>query len=89
MFELIGIREWVELEFIGGDWVSEFDEERVALFSSRRLAERFVEDCRLVRPREGWCVRYPFRVRSLLSRYTGVDIVEFVAESDVPVDPVA
>ena len=88
MFELVGIYDDVYQERIGERFESHISEGVVAIFSSRRLAEHYVRDSRLVRPRRGWCVEYPFRRSSLLSMAVGYEIREYHPEPDPPVDPV-
>lgn len=49
MFRLIGQIESVEQEFIDGPFESHFEEECVALFSSREAAERYIRSAKLGR----------------------------------------
>ena len=64
----------------------EYDEETVAVFSSKKKAEQYIKSSRL-KSKNQWS-RWPiFKVRSLLRHYDRAWVVEYYASVDPPLDP--
>lgn len=84
MFVLMATREEVGQKYIGGDFESSFEDERVATFDELVVGERYIKDSYLKqRQRRSFAADKVFKNCSLLSGYVSAWIEEYVPE-EVP-----
>lgn len=84
MFALYALEDNISRDEIDGPYVEHPSKELVALFTSKKKAEDYVNTNRLKKPRPGWGCNYPFRRGSALSCANDYEIEEL---NHIPIDP--
>jgi len=81
MFVLMATREEVAQKYIGGHFESTFEDEQVATFDDREVAEQYIEDSKLKqRQYVSYGADRVFKSKSLLSLYVSAWVEEYVEE---------
>ena len=88
MWQIIGEREEIYQECIGGDFIYEYHEDIIATFDEKDLAEQYIKDSKLKqRKRVNYGSDKVFKSKSLLSDCVSARIEQLFSSEIPPHNP--